>query len=72
MQRVSFFDLRLRGHRCWMVKKPVALGWRRTNPITQPYVTVAALRSTPPLQVTALGQVTYPPWQNHPFHFRQV
>ena len=50
MQRVSVFDLRLRGHRCWMVKKPVALGLRRTNPITQPYVTVAALRSTPPLQ----------------------
>jgi hypothetical protein len=85
MQRVSSlpFDLRLRAHRCWMVKKAVALRLRRTNPITVHSLT-RGCGSTPPLQhhfalcVLDVGQetlltvITYPPWQNHPFHFRQV
>jgi hypothetical protein len=60
-----------------MVKKQIALGLRRTNPITQPYVAVAVLRpyhfALCILDVVKRHLIMYPPWQkNHHSHFRRI
>jgi hypothetical protein len=75
MQRWVFFDLRLGAHRCWTVKAACCLGISTSsNPITQPYVTVAALHPLHPRRdVLKRHLIMYLPWpKTHLSHFRQT